>query len=339
MRTGFKKRNFVFKEIFFAIACACFFSFCSKKEKAGQQPDAVFEEVWNVMNERYALFSVKNINWDSVYSVYRARVNNTMSEQQLFKTISSMLETLKDGHVALLSPADTAVYDGFYTNYLRNFNYSNIIKNYLLNEFKSEGPVIYKISGQTGYLLCRSFANEISEAQLTTIFTALQNVTGLIIDVRGNLGGSLQNAQLLASRVINSKKLVKFELVKSGKGHNEFFNPQPYYLSPSFPSFNKKVVILTNRSCFSACNDFAVYISDNLNIQSVGDVTGGGGGIPNNYILKNGWILQYTATKTLSATGLPVEDGVKPDISISITPAQEAAGIDPVLEKALELVR
>lgn len=312
---------------------------CTKKEQPKQLPGDVFEEVWNVMNERYALFSVKNIKWDSVYTVYKTQVSNAMNEQQLFRVLRNMLTVLKDGHVALLSPTDTAVYSGFYTNYPRNFNYSTVIKNYLFNEYKTEGPVIYKVSGETGYIFYGSFANDITEKQLSNVFEAMQNVKGLIIDVRGNTGGRLQNAQLLASHLMSSRKLVKYELIKRGKGHNDFFSGQPYYLSPSAPVFTKKTVILTNRSCFSACNDFVTYVSDILNVQSVGDTTGGGGGIPNNYVLKNGWILQYTATQTLSAAGLSVENGVIPDVSVMITPAQDVAGADPILEKAIELLR
>ncbi len=329
----------LFKKIIWILVAGYLLFSCNKKEAAKQQPVAIFEELWNVINERYALFSVKIINWDSVHTNYKSQINNSMSDQELFRILSNMLNELKDGHVALISPADTAVYAGFYTNYPRNFNYNNVIRNYLLNDYKTEGPIIYKVVAQTGYILYRSFAENITDLQLDNIFTAMSNVKGMIIDVRGNFGGNLQNARLLASRFINSKKLIKYELVKSGKGKNDFFNPQPFYLSPRATVFRGKTVILTNRSCFSSCNDFVLYLSDNLNVQIIGDVTGGGGGIPNNYILQNGWVLQFTATKTLSPSNQPVENGIAPIVNIIITPAQEAAGIDPILEKAIEILR
>lgn len=71
----------------------------------------------------------------------------------------------------------------------------------------------------------------------------------------------------------------------------------------------------------------------------MGDQTGGGGSIPYNYILANGWKVQYSATITLSSLKEPIENGIIPDISIGINPFEESSGKDPILEKAYSLLR
>jgi Peptidase family S41/Tricorn protease C1 domain len=307
--------------------------------KQKQSPVAVFNEVWEVLDKRYALFSLKNTDWNAVHAEFKTSIRDDMTERELFKKISQMLERLKDGHVALLSPSDTAVYDQFYTIYPKNFNWQNIVNNYLNNQYKTSGPLIYKISGQIGYIYYPSFAQAITDEQAASVFREMSSVKGIIIDVRNNTGGSVTNAEKLIRFFMPRQQIIKYELIKKGTGHNDFFEPQPFNLNPGAILINKPAVVLTNRACFSACNDFVLYSSTLPGIKIVGDQTGGGGGIPYNYILANGWKLQYTATMTLSPGKQPVENGIQPHINASISSLEEAAGRDPVLETAIRLLQ
>jgi C-terminal processing protease CtpA/Prc len=133
--------------------------------------------------------------------------------------------------------------------------------------------------------------------------------------------------------------VVKYDVVKNGPGHDDFNNPKPYYLSPAGQYYANPVVVLTNRSCFSACNDFALYMSGISIVKLIGDQTGGGGGIPNNYLLANGWKLQYSATITLSPVKDNIENGIPPYVNIEISSTDELNGKDPILEKALQFLQ
>ena len=297
---------------------------------------AVFDELWNVMDQRYALFPVKGVDWKKTYTEYRPMVNNSMTEKALFNVLVNMLETLKDGHVTLMSNTDTATYENFFRAYPVNFNYNNVLAYYLSNDFKVSGPVIYKIVNNVGYLYYNSFFNDISEAQIDMIMNEMSAVKGIIIDVRSNTGGRSSNADKLFRRFISERKLVKYELKKNGPGHDDFLEPEPFYLEPAGNAFTKSVVVLTNRSCFSSCNDFVSYMSELPNVKLMGDQTGGGGSIPYNYILANGWKIQYSATVTLSINKVSIENGIQPDENIIITPIDETNGRDPILEKAYQ---
>ena len=96
-----------------------------------QSPTSLFDEHWQAIDKHYALFGIKNINWDSAGSLYRSMIRNDMSSKELFLLLSKMNETLKDGHVALTSQSDTATYTSFYATFPLNFNYQNIVVNYL----------------------------------------------------------------------------------------------------------------------------------------------------------------------------------------------------------------
>lgn len=303
------------------------------------KPVAVFNELWNMLDQRYALFSVKDIDWKNIYTQYSSTITDNMSERELFTSLGTMLKTLKDGHVALISPFDTSIYDNFYSIYSRNFNYNNIVNNYLVNDYKTIGPVIYKIADQVGYIYYGSFGQDITAEQLNILFSEMNGVKGLIFDVRNNTGGSTLNASRIVKFLTTEKRLVKHELIKKGIGHNDFFDPQAFFLTPEATTFNKPVVVLTNRACFSACNDFVLYVSELPNVTLVGDQTGGGGSIPYNYILSNGWKIQYSATVTLTKSMQPVENGILPDFNIGISSFDEAAGKDPIIEKAFSLLQ
>ncbi len=325
----------------------CFFitSLLSSCEKAfdlktpGTDAVSIFNDAWKTLNERYVFFSLKNVNWDSVYAVYRPQITADISSDALFTVLDNMMQTLRDGHVSLITSTKASTYGGFYQLYLPNFNYENIINNYLHNDYQTVGPIIYKISDDIGYLYYNSFANNITNAQVDSVIAAMTNTKGLIIDVRNNTGGNTENTDKLFQRFISGQTLVKYEKQKSGKGHDEFFNPTAFYLSPQGNYYNKPICVLTNRGCFSACNDFVMYMSQLPNVTLIGDNTGGGGGIPANYLLANGWKIQYTATATLTPELAYIENGIEPDISINITPVDEMNGKDPILDKAIEILQ
>ena len=201
------------------------------------------------------------------------------------------------------------------------------------------GPVIYKIQDNIGYLYYDSFDHAVTAEQLDAVMAAMKNTKGLIIDLRSNHGGDSRNAELLFSHFITTRRLVKYEVFKNGPGHNDFATPEPYYINPSASYYPAPVCLLINRGCYSTCNDAALYFSQLNNSILIGDQTGGGGGIPNNYLLANGWKLQYTASATMSPDKQYIENGIQPAVQVSISMQDINNGKDPILEKAVQLLQ
>lgn len=314
------------------IFCGCEKAFNLNQPK--QDPIAVFEELWSFMDKHYPMFALKGVDWDKIHQQYKSQVKPEMTEVQLFGLLNQMLLNLKDGHVSLISKTDTATYLGFYKNFPLNFNLNNITNNYLNNDFKTTGSIIYKKFNNIGYLYYSSFSKNITDSDLDIIFAYLNDTKGLIIDVRNNSGGNPINAEKLFSRLIPQKTLVKYEVIKSGPGRNSFFEPKPFYISPNGQTFIKPIILLTNRLCFSACNDFALYVSLLPNAQILGNQTGGGAGLPYNYILANGCKLQYSGTYTVSPKNESIENGIQPNVNIDFGSQDEGNGKDPILETA-----
>ena len=126
---------------------------------------------------------------------------------------------------------------------------------------------------------------------------------------------------------------------KSGKGHSDFSKLEPQYLEPSSNlRWHKGVCVLTNRSVYSAANEFAVMMRALPHVQLVGDHTGGGSGMPMSNSLPNGWSVRYSACPMYDRDKQQTEFGIAPDVAVTLTDAATAQNIDPIIETARRLL-
>ena len=77
-------------------------------------PVNVFDYLWNKVDQQYAFFDVKGVDWDSVYEVYRPKVDDEMDDDSLFTVCAAMLNTLQDGHTNLVSKLDVSHHHSVY---------------------------------------------------------------------------------------------------------------------------------------------------------------------------------------------------------------------------------
>lgn len=308
-----------------------------------------FDSMWKRIDQKYSFFDFKHLNWDSVYAVYRPKVYNGMSDDSLFRVLNALLFTLRDGHVNLMTPFNISRNWEWYLAYPQNFNQGLLERNYWGDDYEITGGIINQIFARNnktiGYIYYGSFSSTVSDFSLEYILDRFQNTDGLIIDLRDNGGGLTTNIYRLINRFVDRKVLVGRSYEKSGKGHNDFKLAYEMYAEPATNPdgeqyrlyLNKPIVILTNRSCFSATTSFVGFMSTLPNVTIVGDQSGGGGGLPVSYQLPNGWYYRFSATATLLPDGFNIEDGVPVDVHQDMSPANEAAGIDDILEKAFTL--
>ncbi len=299
-------------------------------------PEQNFEVLWKTINDKYSYFELKQINWDSIYTVYRPKINSETKEVDLFFTMSDMLYTLRDGHTNLFSGFDVSRNWEWYLNYPINFNYDIVERNYLGPNHLRTGPLQWIIIDSVGYVYYESFSSDFSASQLAFVLRNFENFKGVIIDVRHNGGGSTLNAEQLAAPFVSGKTLVGYDQFKNGPGEKDFSDPIPKYIEPAEYKFNKKVVVLTNRKCYSATNDFVLFMKA-AGATLLGDTTGGGGGLPVDYELPNGWTFRFSASKTLDLDYKEIELGIAPNILLNIPPSATAQGRDPFIEAAIVL--
>lgn len=300
----------------------------------------VFEDLWKFTGENYSFFSHKNIHWNEVYSRYRPRINNELGEVEFFDICSEMLYELRDGHVNLLSSFDRSRNWEWYLDRPENFYYAIIERYYFKNNERYVGPFQFLDMGDIIYVYYGSFSNYISQGTMDFIIDQLTGKKGLIIDVRNNGGGSLDNAKIIAERFTDIQKQAGVNYIKNSPKPNDFIKERIYIKPYDGKRFSGKVVVLTNRKSYSATTYFTQYMSVLDNVTLVGDTTGGGGGLPAFHDLPNGWLLRVSSTMFLSPYGLNIEAGVPPDIQLDIDEQVAfSEKIDPIIEKAIEIIR
>ena len=131
---------------------------------------------------------------------------------------------------------------------------------------------------------------------------------------------------------------------KTGPGHSDFSEPYPITYKPADEYRVKwpgEVVVLTNRSCFSAANNFVSVMKELPNVRIVGAKTGGGGGMPFSSELPNGWSIRFSACPILNARGEVIENGIDPSEGCEVHAPEEelAIGKDAILDFAIDLLK
>lgn len=302
-------------------------------------PQGNLDALWTILDKNYCYFDYKEINWDSIGTSYKARVTLNMSNDALFDLMGQMLSELKDGHVNLIATHDITRYWSWKEDYPANFN-SNIIDEYLSTDYATASSMKYKIlEDNVGYIYYGSFSNPISNSGLSQILNRMAICNGIILDVRNNGGGNLVNVERIASRFFNERALIGYISHKVGPGHNDFSDLFPKYLDSSNSiRYQKPVVILTNRACYSATNEFVSTMKHAHNATIVGDKTGGGGGLPFSSELPNGWSVRFSTSPTFDADKQHIEFGVEPDVKLSVTANDINRMRDTYIEYARKMI-
>lgn len=99
-------------------------------------------------------------------------------------------------------------------------------------------------------------------------------------------------------------------------------------------------MILTNRRCYSATNDFvnAMRSIEDTEIIQLGDRTGGGSGLPFSSELPNGWSIRFSASPHFDKNKQPLEEGIAPDVAINMSKEDQLENKDTLIEKAFEIL-
>lgn len=340
------------KPLITALITACLAlgsSSCSTEEQFSNKPLEVYDALWRIMDERYAYMELKlpsDSSWRDMYNKYRPELRPQMSNDSLFLVLSKLLGELRDGHVNLTTPFDYGRYWRWWEDYPRNYN-SYVADNYLGKDYRLAGGLRYTQlkynrheADSIGYLSFSSFSSPLGRSNLNAALSRLAHCKALIIDIRDNGGGNVTTSDLFAQHFTREPRIVGYIRHKTGKGPNDFSSLTPLEIKPVTDGVRwlRPVVLLTNRSVYSAANDFTLKMKDNPFVTVMGDKTGGGGGLPLTSELPNGWSVRYSGAQTLDASKEHIEQGIAPHYNIALDPSDEAQGIDTIIEEAIKYI-
>ncbi len=333
------------RTLIYSLLVLVILSSCEKvlmEDEPADDPVTNFETLWRTVDEKYAFFEYKGIDWDAVYNEYRPQVSNNMSSFKLFGVLADMLNELRDGHVNLTAPFDISRYN-FKENAPENFDFRLIKDHYIGWDYRITGSLINTTmvvdSIPIGYIYYGSFGNTVQSADIDFVVASLWHTKGIILDMRSNGGGNVNNIYRLGSRFADQKRLIYSSILKDGPGHDDFTKPADVYMEKGGPyQYTRPVILLTNRGCFSATSFFALAMKAFPHVIQVGDTTGGGLGSPAGYELPNGWGYRFSVSRTFDPDGRNYENGVPPDVAVWMNPQHALAGRDDILDTAIDII-
>lgn len=317
---------------------------CVRGDDYDNDAEGNFKALWTIIDEHYCFFDYKvktiGLDWNQVYTTYHNRLSEDMNSMQLFEVLGEMLSELQDGHVNLYASHDIARNWSWYEDFPANFN-DSVHELYLGTDYKIASGLQYKIlDDNIGYIYCPSFNSGLGEGNISQVLQDFAECTGIIIDVRGNSGGELVKAERLASHFTNERILVGYMSHKTGTGHNDFSGLQEIWLEPSDGiRWQKKAVVLTNRRCYSATNDFVKDMKECPKVTVIGDQTGGGSGMPFSSELPNGWSVRFSACPIYDVSKNHTEFGILPDINVSMKIEDILKNKDTLIEFARDFLK
>ena len=324
--------------------CVLFISSCQDGDSEYDiSPQGNLDALWTIIDQHYCFLSYKeetlHFKWADLKAKYSAKLNPEMSRIQLFEVLCQMLSELRDGHVNLTSSLDLGRNWSWKEDYPENLD-RELRQKYLDKDYRIASGLKYTIlPDNIAYVVYESFSDAVGEGNLSDMISYLQLCNGMIFDIRGNGGGELTNAERISRRFTNEKLLVGYMCHKTGNGHDDFSDPKAEYIEPSnYIRWQKPVVLLVNRSCYSAANTFVRNMKEMPLVTVMGDCTGGGSGLPFSSEIPIGWGVRFSACPCFDSKMQQIEFGIEPDIPASLDETLAADGKDSMIEEARRLI-
>ena len=186
-----------------------------------------------------------------------------------------------------------------------------------------------------GYIKIDLFSTNINK-QLENALFQLNKYSGLIIDLRNNTGGFLEEAYKTSELFLEKGKII-YSLKDKDNNIKSFKDK-------TTEKYNNSIIILINEQTASAAEILTLALKESGNAIIVGTTSYGKGKVQHTYSLSSGELIKYTSSYWLSPNGTCIDEkGIKPDYNIENETGKDNEGnsylIDKQLEKSIEILK
>ncbi len=305
--------------------------------------------VWELYDQRYVAFDVKNVDWDALHDEYSQLAENVDSFDELQDLMIEMVGTLEDQNAWLyfpLYPRDTI------PTYLADIevNYVDSVMRELLEpwefQWDSSMGVMWGhcVIDSIPYFAIRHFNYFFTFQSFRNELVNHLDAPGMIIDIRMSDDVSLVPAEQIPSVFTEQTLTAFFTQHRTGPEHDDLSALTLHDVTPRSWAYTKPIVLLVGEQNFGPAEAFTSVMGQMPHVTIIGDTTGGGGNTPG-YFYQIYWPLwdhlsiTCPFARVFTADTVSIEgNGILPDIYVQTTPADFLAGNDPVLEYAIEWI-
>lgn len=340
------KRIRTFVMYFFLLICflpleACTFFWGDNAELTYE---AMFDDLWNDYNQTYALFEVRNVDWNKQYDLCRPLISDKMNDKDFIEVLKKLLYPLDDSHVYIKSPIGS-INSGEDNTLPDCFSLNEVCSQYIEGAEKCGNNIItygrLKNDSDVGYIHIAAFSSGqtgINQKQdwasdIDFVLEKLKDTRCMILDVRGNRGGLTGNVTRISGRFCLENKTYAVSRTKNGPGKNDFDEGVELEIKQNGDwQYSKPVLLLTNAQTMSAGEEFTMAMCSQPHVTQIGNHTCGVFSLSLERCLANGW--RYS----VSVQRVTAPDGSTPE-GRGIVPSSENLIINPSVQQDLQMER
>ena len=316
------------------------------------EPDSLFSEfvlVRDLVDSHYACFFAKeNVDWDQAYQMLKPEAENLQNRDQLKDLCLELLSKLEDQNLILRDSSGTRL-DSWNQGDFINWDVT-VWQDYMQEWFQVFHMTLYTYGAtlihtipydSVGYVYISDLGNVFDFEEFYVSTTPIQDCNGAIIDLRMCGGsGSESNAHHACGRFTEKLALSYYRAFRTGPGRNDMGELDEVWAHKNGAwQFTNPIIILTGRYTQGAAEQLVLHLKSQQYVTVIGDTTAGFANPAVSFNLTEGWSIEIPSMVTYTLDGtLLLNSGIAPDIFIPVSEADFAAGIDPILDAAVEMI-
>lgn len=295
------------------------------------------------IESRYSYRDVRVVDWPAAWRRFEPLLTVAKSPREFAVAAGEMLAATEDPHIWLT--VGNELVPAFRRDVRNEINAVPNLLPRVIQNWSQPHPVI--ATGQAapgiGYIAIHSWDRKHAPKALDAALAALGEFgsqPALIVDVRLNSGGDERLAREFAGCFVRSRaKYAQHVTVEPASGG--FSAPVERWIEPTAgrPAYTGRVAVLMGRANMSSAEAFLLMMKQAPNVTLIGSQSYGASGNPQAQTLANGVTVYLPSWKAMLPDGTPLESkGIAPTIDVKTTP-RDFVSRDPVLEKAIEVLR
>lgn len=306
-------------------------------EQKRRNRDAL-KALMKTLAERYSHYDLRVADWKKLEKDGDDAVLAARTDRGFAMAAAKMLQPTQDLHLWLRSGEQT-----FGTG---SRAVDPLFRKDLLDQYVRTAPAgKLALAGRTadgiGYLMIGGWTGDLDPEVIGGAITELADTKAMIVDVRPNSGGDEGLAQKVAAWFVDGTVVYAKNRYRERAGKDGFgqmfdrtitgYGENRHYAKP--------IAVLTSRYVMSSNESFVLMLRQAKDCVVVGQPTYGSSGNPKPFDLGNDVTVFVPSWQDLRPDGTSFEgEGLEPDVLVPCT-GDDFAKRDPILEKALELLR
>ncbi len=298
-----------------------------------------FEALQELLASKYSYYDLRVRNWSKLFREHEAAIVNAKTTRGWAAAVAKMLSVTEDIHMHLRL-GDRVFATG--TRAIDSRFRRNLVEQYVPVQPAGDHGLQGRTSDGIGYVMISAWENATAVAAIEQALAALRDCRALIVDVRPNSGGDELLARSVAAWFVDGAKAYAKNRYREKAGSDGFGQVLARTVTGNTSAEKRitaPIVVLTSRYVMSSNESFVLMLRQAPHCTVVGERTYGSSGNPKSHDLPNGVTIVVPSWQDMTLDGKCFEGvGIAPDVEVAVA-AKDLERKDPILERALELVR